>query len=107
MELAEELVELEGRIVEDELVPVVALGQGTVLALEVVDNLLEVPGEGQDIGVLLLGELSINAETLVSLVQLYLRFNGLLDFKLTKGAERVDCESRREEEGKAASRGVK
>lgn len=105
VELAEELVELEGRVIEDELVPVVALGQGTVLALEVGDDFLEVPGEGQDVGVLLLRELSVNAEALISLVKLNGRVNGLLDFELAEGAEGLDLESGGQEKGEGASGG--
>ena len=55
VELTVEVVDIAqvGRVV-DELGPVVGLGEGSVLTLVLVDDLREVPGEGQHVGMLLL-----------------------------------------------------
>ena len=64
MELTEKRVELEERArVASPSAPERAASKRTVLSLEFIDDLVEVPGEGQDVGVLLLRELSINSES--------------------------------------------
>jgi len=67
MEFTEEFVHLEGAVVEDEFVPEGTLLDGAHL-LVVIDDLLEIPGEGKNIGMLLLIECHVNTDLLVSLI---------------------------------------
>jgi hypothetical protein len=53
MELSEQLIELKSGVVEDPLVPVAVGGKTSVLLLEAIDDLLEVPGEGKHVGMFL------------------------------------------------------
>ena len=55
MEFAKELINFEGAVVEHKFVPESALLDGAYL-LVITDDLLEIPGEGDDIGMLLLIE---------------------------------------------------
>ena len=64
VEFTEKRVELKERArVASPSAPERAASKRTVLSLEFIDDLVEVPGEGQDVGVLLLRELSINSES--------------------------------------------
>ena len=61
VELTEQVVEfVDGARVVDECGPVA--GHGTVATLELVDDLVEIPREGQDVSVFLLRELNIDAK---------------------------------------------
>lgn len=55
MELSEEVIEgNDGSSVGHELVPVGGLAHNFVISFELIDDLLEVPGEGEDVSVLVL-----------------------------------------------------
>lgn len=71
MEFTEELVNLKGGIVEHELVPEAACLDGASLLLEVCNDLLKIPGEGQHVCVLLLIKCHIDSQFLVSLVKIH------------------------------------
>lgn len=81
MKLTEELVDLIGCIVADELVPEGASFHLAGLTFVIVDDLLEVPREGENVCVLLLIENSVDTESLVSLIQLNSVFLLLLYLK--------------------------
>ena len=66
MELSEECVEVnDSSGVDHELVPVGTIGHHLVLGLELRDYLLEIPGEGKNVTMLLLAEYNIGSNSLV------------------------------------------
>lgn len=69
MEFAEKFIHLKGAVVEHKFVPESALLDGTHL-LVVTDDLLEIPGEREDISMLLLIECHVNTEFPVSLLNI-------------------------------------
>jgi hypothetical protein len=86
MELPVQVVDIsEVGCVLDELRPVVGVGEGPVFALILINDFREVPGEGQHVGVLLLGELHVNSNLPPLLINveggLFSRF--FLNFKLS------------------------
>ena len=87
MELTEELVDLIAAIVHDKLVPETACCEWSNL-LEIIDDFLEVPGEGQHISMLLLIEYGVNTQFLVLLLHFKALF--LLLFQLDLGCEVPD-----------------
>lgn len=84
MELSEEIIEFYLSIsVVDKFMPEVALREASILRFEIVDDLREVPREGEQVGMLLLRELHINTDSLPGLLKLqFLVFWLLLDFNL-------------------------
>jgi hypothetical protein len=81
MEFAEELVYFEGAVVEHKFVPKSALLDGAHL-LVITDDLLEIPGEREDICMLLLIECHVYAELPVLLLNIDAGLFLLLHFDL-------------------------
>jgi len=85
VEFAEELVDLEGCVVGDELVPEAASLHLTGLSFIIIDDLLEIPGEGQHVCMLLLIEHHVHSELLVFLLQLHCAILLLFELEVSSG----------------------
>ena len=88
VELAEEVIEVnDAHGVVDELVPVRRVADWDVLVLVVLNDFLEVPGEGEDVAVLRLRKLAVNADAGVArLKALFFLRNGI-DFASGESTE--------------------
>ena len=81
MELSEKHVKVVDRSsVDHEFVPVAAGGESWVFSLYLGDDLLEVPGEGEDVTMLLLAELEVSSHSLVEV-------DDFVGFLLTGGSD--------------------
>lgn len=79
MEFTEKFIHLERGVVENKLVPESTLLNGAD-TLIITNDLLEIPGEGKDISMLLLIESHVNTELLISLIKINSILLLLLDF---------------------------
>ena len=79
MELTEQLIYFESSVVEYELVPEGSLFDRAHLFV-IANDLLEIPGESEDIGMLLLVEIHIDTNLPIFLIEVHCGLLLLLDF---------------------------